>query len=87
MRSVVLVAAKMILGSGAGLREYLNEKYEPPGLGSGLPIEAVAAYLKDYAAHSRSKGFLFATAAAGLCRSGGGLPAVLLRGGASPRGG
>jgi integrase len=46
------------------LRDYLNEKYEPPqGLGSDLlVVEAVAAYLKDYASHSRSKDFLFATA-------------------------
>jgi hypothetical protein len=46
------------------LRDYLNEKYQPPrGLGSELLIvEAVAAYLKDYASHSRSKDFLFATA-------------------------
>ena len=46
------------------LRNYLNEKYEPPqGLGSDLlVVEAVAAYLKDYASHSRSKEFLLATA-------------------------
>jgi integrase len=65
---------KKRIGTGCGeedlegaervLREYLNEKYQPPsGFGSDLlVVEAVAAYLKDYASHSRSKEFLFATA-------------------------
>jgi integrase len=53
-----------LAGAERVLSDYLNEKYEPPrGLGSDLlVVEAVAAYLKDYASHSRSKDFLFATA-------------------------
>ena len=53
-----------LAGAERVLREYLNEKYQPPrGLGSELlVVEAVAAYLKDYASHSQSKDFLFATA-------------------------
>ena len=46
-------------GAEQVLREYLNEKYEPPrGIGSKLlVVEAVAAYLKDYAVYSQVKGF------------------------------
>ena len=60
--SVILL--KDIEGAERVLRDYLNDKYEPPrGLGGDLlVVEVVAAYLKDYATHSRSKDFLFATA-------------------------
>jgi integrase len=54
-----------IEGAERALAHYIEEKYETPrGLGQRLLVtEAVAAYLKDYAAHSRSKSFLFSTAA------------------------
>jgi integrase len=51
-------------GSQRALRDYIDGKYQPPqGLGGELlVVETVAAYLKDYAAQSRSREFLFATA-------------------------
>jgi integrase len=51
-------------GAQRALRDYIDEKYEAPHSLGGelLVVEAVAAYLKDYASHSRSKEFLFATA-------------------------
>src|SRR5215472_14491407 len=51
-------------GAQKALRDYIEDKYRAPlGLGGDLlVVEAVAAYLKDYAAHLRSRDFLFATA-------------------------
>jgi len=51
-------------GAQRALRDYIDEKYQAPrGLGGELlVVEAVAAYLKDYASHARSREFLFATA-------------------------
>jgi len=55
---------KDLEGAQRALRDYIDDKYQPPrGLGKELlVVEAVAAYLKEYAAHSRSREFLFATA-------------------------
>jgi integrase len=51
-------------GAQRALRDYIDGKFEAPqGLGSDLlVVEAVASYLKDHAAHSPSREFLFATA-------------------------
>lgn len=73
--SWIILDGKKRAGTGCGeahldeaqraLACYIQEKYEPPrGLGQKLLVtEAVAAYLKEHAAHSRSKSFLFHTAA------------------------
>src|SRR5262249_7938841 len=44
------------------LADYINSKYQPPKGIVPLIDEIVAAYLKDYAEHSRSREFLIYTA-------------------------